>query len=191
VRILIVEDSPLVQRMYGLAFPRSQHALTMVSNGREALELLDDPGREFDAVLLDLRMPVLNGVGFLEEVRKRPSLQSLPIVLTTSEAEGSELLSAARRLGPSAVVKKPWHPYDLRQLVESLCKHGPPDLEEGRSSPRVVSRMAAPLTGPELEAPLRHLIRDLRVLAAAIERVNLVVYPRRFGCFLAPRRFVG
>ncbi len=55
MRILIVEDSPLVQQMYGLAFPRSLHQLTTAGNGWEALELLDNPAHKFDIVLLDLR----------------------------------------------------------------------------------------------------------------------------------------
>ncbi len=121
MRILIVEDSPLVQQMYGLAFPRSQHELTTASNGREALARLDDPSRAFDVVLLDLRMPELDGVGFLREIRQRPSLAQLPIVLTTSEPDGSDLLEGARRLGVTAVVKKPWHPQQLRELVEAIC----------------------------------------------------------------------
>ncbi len=121
MRILIVEDSPLVQQMYGLAFPRSQHELTTASNGREALARLDDPSRAFDVVLLDLRMPELDGVGFLREVRQRPSLAQLPIVLTTSEPDGSDLLEGAKRLGVRAVVKKPWHPQQLRELVEAIC----------------------------------------------------------------------
>jgi two-component system, chemotaxis family, chemotaxis protein CheY len=122
MRILIVEDSVLVQQMYGLAFPRSQHELTTASNGREALAKLDDPTCKFDVILLDLRMPVMDGVAFLKEVRRRPSLAQLPIVLTTSEAEGSELLTAARQLGVNAVVKKPWHPQELRDLVERIVR---------------------------------------------------------------------
>jgi CheY-like chemotaxis protein len=43
VRILIMEDSPLVQQMYGLAFPRVLHQLMPAANGWEALELLAIP----------------------------------------------------------------------------------------------------------------------------------------------------
>jgi two-component system response regulator (stage 0 sporulation protein F) len=71
-------------------------------------------------VLLDLRMPGMNGVEFLREVRRRPSLSQLPIVLTTSEPDESELLEEAKRLGVAAVVKKPWHPQELRDLVERI-----------------------------------------------------------------------
>ena len=124
MRILIVEDSPLVQRMYGLAFSRREHELTTASDGRAALVHLADPASRFDVILLDLRMPGMNGVEFLREVRRDARLAQLPIVLTTMEPEESELLREARRLGVTAVVKKPWHPQELRDLVEAIIHHG-------------------------------------------------------------------
>ena len=117
-RILVIEDSPLVRNMYGLAFPRREYELVTASDGREALQRLGES--TFDVVLLDLRMPGMNGVEFLREVRRRPELARLPIVLTTIEAEGSELLEAARQLGVTAVVRKPWHPQQLRTLIDGL-----------------------------------------------------------------------
>ena len=122
MQILIVEDSPLVQQMYGLAFPRREHELTAASDGREALTLLADPARHFDVVLLDLQMPGMNGVEFLRELRRDARLAQLPIVLTTIEPEESELLTEARRLGVTGVVKKPWHPHQLRDLVEAIIQ---------------------------------------------------------------------
>ena len=120
MRILIVEDSPLVQSMYGLAFPRRDHELTTANDGREALARLDDPASTFDVVLLDLRMPGINGVDFLREVRRQARWAKLPIVLTTIEPDSSELLEEAKRLGVTAVVKKPWHPQQLHDLVEAI-----------------------------------------------------------------------
>jgi len=124
MRILIVEDSPLVQSMYGLAFPRREHELATANDGREALARLDDPASAFDVVLLDLRMPGMNGVDFLREVRRRPRWAQLPIVLTTIEPDGSELLEEAKRLGVTGVVKKPWHPQQLHDLVEAIVHPG-------------------------------------------------------------------
>jgi CheY-like chemotaxis protein len=120
VRILVVEDSPLVRGMYGLAFSPREHELTTAAEGREALARLSES--TFDVVLLDLRMPGMNGVEFLREVRRRPKFSRLPIVLTTSEPDDSELLEEAKRLGVAAVVKKPWHPQELRDLVERLVR---------------------------------------------------------------------
>jgi two-component system chemotaxis response regulator CheY len=123
MRILIVEDSPLVQRMYGLAFSAREHELTTASEGGEALRRLSES--TFDAVLLDLRMQGMNGVEFLREVRRRPRLSQLPIILTTSEPDDSDLLEEAKRVGVAAVVKKPWHPQQLRELVETIIRRPP------------------------------------------------------------------
>jgi len=120
MRILIVEDSALVRGMYGLAFSPREHQLTTVSEGGEALARLGE--LTFDVILLDLRMPGMNGVEFLREVRRRPGLSHVPIVLTTSEPDDSELLEEAKRLGVAAVVKKPWHPQELRGLVEGIVR---------------------------------------------------------------------
>ena len=125
MRILIVEDSPLVQSMYGLAFSRREHELTTANDGREALARLADPASRFDVILLDLRMPGMNGVEFLQQVRRDARLAQIPIVLTTMEPEESELLREARRLGVTAVVKKPWHPQELRELVETIIRRDP------------------------------------------------------------------
>jgi CheY-like chemotaxis protein len=57
VRLLIIEDSPLVRRMYGLAFSRRGHELVDAENGRLALDPLAASGERFDLMLPDLRMP--------------------------------------------------------------------------------------------------------------------------------------
>ncbi len=119
VRILIVEDSPLVQKMYGLAFSQRQHTLVTAANGRLALSILDADEGNFDLILLDLRMPDMNGVEFLSEL-PRHSGAGIPVVLTTAEPPGSPMLQQARALGTAAVVHKPWRPNELRDLVRTV-----------------------------------------------------------------------
>lgn len=120
MKVLIAEDSPLVRKMYGLAFSRREHELTTAEDGRKALEALTaDPGR-FDLILLDLRMPDMDGVEFIRAVRRDGRLCDIPIVLTTVEPDTSELLLEARGLGVAAVVKKPWKPQELRAVVHSV-----------------------------------------------------------------------
>jgi two-component system, chemotaxis family, chemotaxis protein CheY len=120
VKVLIVEDSPLVRKMYGLALSPREHELITAEDGRKALMVLEDPRHRFDLILLDLRMPDMDGVAFLRELRRHPRFQGLPVVLTTVEPDDSEMLRDARALGVAAVVKKPWKPHELKALVHSI-----------------------------------------------------------------------
>ena len=119
MKVMIVEDSPLVRKMYGLALSPREHELTTAEDGRRALEILADPAQRFDLILLDLRMPDMDGVAFLRELRRSPRLRGLPVVLTTVEPDGSPMLVEATGLGVTAVVKKPWKPQHLKQVVHS------------------------------------------------------------------------
>jgi CheY-like chemotaxis protein len=120
MRLLVVEDSPLLRKMFGLAFPQQFNELQQAENGREAIALLADTSAPFDAVLLDLRMPDMNGVEFIRAIRGLPSHGRTPIVLTTAEPDDSDLMQEAAALGVGAVVKKPWTPQKLRQVVQQL-----------------------------------------------------------------------
>ncbi|HKT61714.1 MAG TPA: response regulator [Gemmatimonadales bacterium] len=120
MRLLVVEDSPLLRKMFGLAFPHQFNELGQAENGRQAIQMLERADRPFDAVLLDLRMPDMNGIDFIRALHRLPAHQSTPVVLTTAEADESELLREATQLGVAAVVKKPWTPHKLRLLVEQI-----------------------------------------------------------------------
>jgi two-component system, chemotaxis family, chemotaxis protein CheY len=120
MRLLVVEDSPLLRKMFGLAFPHQTNDLMPAESGRAAMELLEGSAQPFDAVLLDLRMPDMDGVEFLRALRQQPVHRRTPVVLTTAEADDSEMLAEARSLGVAAVVKKPWSPQALRTIVHQV-----------------------------------------------------------------------
>ncbi len=115
MKLLIIEDSLLVRRMYGLAFSRREHDLVEAENGLHALDALAVASDPFDVILLDLRMPDMDGVTFLRAVRRTALFRDIP-----SEPESSALLQEARALGIDAVVKKPWKPQDLLDVVQSV-----------------------------------------------------------------------
>jgi two-component system, chemotaxis family, chemotaxis protein CheY len=121
MRLLIVEDSALVRRMYGLVFSRREHEMVEADDGRTALAALAASPQPFDVILLDLRMPGMDGVAFIRSVREDPKYRAIPIIVTTSEPDSSELLQDARALGVAAVIKKPWKPQELMDLVRSVA----------------------------------------------------------------------
>jgi two-component system, chemotaxis family, chemotaxis protein CheY len=121
MRLLIVEDSALIRKVTQLAFPARAHELHEAGNGLEALALLSQAVQPFDAILLDLRMPDMNGVEFLRALRQRALHRDTPVVVASSEGDDSPLLQEVHRMGVAAVVKKPWKPHELAEIVQRAC----------------------------------------------------------------------
>jgi two-component system, chemotaxis family, chemotaxis protein CheY len=123
VRLLIVEDSALIRKVTHLAFPSRTHELQEAENGVQALALLAHAA-PFDAIVLDLRMPDMDGVEFLRRLRRDARHGQTPVVVATSEGEDSALLQEIRRLGVGAIIKKPWKPQELARLVTEAAGGG-------------------------------------------------------------------
>jgi two-component system chemotaxis response regulator CheY len=120
MRLLIVEDSDLVRKVTRLAFPPKEHELHEAADGQAALEVLDAAQQPFDAILLDLNMPRMDGCEFIRALRQRARYRNTPVVIATAERDTSPLLLDAQTLSPAAVVKKPWKPYELAELVRGI-----------------------------------------------------------------------
>jgi two-component system, chemotaxis family, chemotaxis protein CheY len=118
MRLLIVDDSELIRKVTRLAFPGTKYDLEEAENGYGALAQLSLAQQPFDVIVLDLQMPDMNGVEFIEALRQRPLHRDTPIVIASSEKEDSALLQAARGLGVAAVVRKPWKPQELAAAVQ-------------------------------------------------------------------------
>jgi two-component system, chemotaxis family, chemotaxis protein CheY len=125
MRLLIVDDSELMRKVTRLAF-RGAADIEEATNGLEALARIATARHPFDAIVLDLQMPDMNGVEFLRALHQRPAHRDTPVVIATSEAESSPLLQEARRLGVAAVLKKPWKPHELSLAVEAATRTAPP-----------------------------------------------------------------
>ena len=87
------------------------------SNGREALEMLDH--ELVDLILTDLSMPVLDGYRTTQFIRSRPGMEQVPIVAVTAFALSDEG-EAARRIGCTEYLTKPFKPKQLLEVVERL-----------------------------------------------------------------------
>jgi CheY-like chemotaxis protein len=72
VRLLIVEDSALIRKLAQLAFPPPAYEIQDAANGLEGLTRLANARHPFEAIILDLQMPDMNGVEFLRALQQRP-----------------------------------------------------------------------------------------------------------------------
>lgn len=112
-----------------LGLPSRPHELHEAENGRKALKVLTSVAEPFDAIVLDLQMPDMNGVELLRELRHRPRHANTPIVIATSESDTSPLLQEARGFGAAAILKNPWKPQELAATVQQACTQRRPPNE--------------------------------------------------------------
>ena len=127
--ILLVEDSPKDLELTLLALERSQLAneVIVVRDGAEALDYLhcrkQYSGREVGSpavVLLDLKLPKVDGLEVLKDIRNTAALKSVPVVMLTSSKEEQDLL-LSYELGVNAYVVKP---VEFREFVQAIADLG-------------------------------------------------------------------
>ncbi|HEY0821190.1 MAG TPA: response regulator [Rhizobacter sp.] len=127
--ILLVEDDPRDLELTLLALERSQLAneVIVVRDGAEALDYLNREGGYADraegnpaVILLDLKLPKVNGLEVLKSVRATDGLRSVPVVMLTSSHEESDVLRSYE-LGVNAYVVKP---VEFKQFVAAIADLG-------------------------------------------------------------------
>ena len=128
-RILLVEDSEadIELTLAALAGHRLANEVVVARDGSEALDYLlrqgkyaGRPGGNPAVVLLDLKMPKVDGLQVLARVKSDPALRPVPVVMLTSSREETDLVESYR-LGVNAYVVKP---VDFNQFVDAIEKVG-------------------------------------------------------------------
>ncbi|NNU42935.1 response regulator [Ramlibacter montanisoli] len=127
--ILLVEDDPRDLELTLVALERSQLAneVVIVRDGEAALDYLGRSGEYADraegnpaVILLDLKLPKVNGLEVLQTVRTTDPLRSIPVVMLTSSHEETDVLRSYQ-LGVNAYVVKP---VEFKQFVEAIADLG-------------------------------------------------------------------
>ncbi|NLP34602.1 MAG: chemotaxis-specific protein-glutamate methyltransferase CheB [Clostridiales bacterium] len=106
--IFIIDDSALMRRVLSdiIDSDKRFHAAEFASNGLEALYIMQQRASEFDAILLDIHMPKMNGIEFLAELKKQNIKATVIIVSTIAEQDAKETIKALE-LGAFDFVTKP------------------------------------------------------------------------------------
>ena len=128
-RILLVEDDPKDVELTIEALEESNLAneVEIVRDGAEALDFLFSRGKFENrpngnpvVVLLDLKLPKVDGLEVLKQIRNDERLKMIPVVIVTSSKEEEDLMEGYR-LGTNAYVQKP---IDFHQFVEAIKQLG-------------------------------------------------------------------
>lgn len=126
--ILIVEDNPSDLKLMQRALKKSnlQNELATAADGEEALDYLFGQAGDSYAnplpvlVLLDIKLPKIDGLEVLERIRQHERTQMLPVVILTSSKEQEDVITSYK-LGVNSYIRKP---VDFNQFVEAVQQLG-------------------------------------------------------------------
>lgn len=117
--ILIVEDSTDLQSLLRTLFENEDYTVLQASNGQEALEVLHNQAQLPSLILLDIMMPIMDGLEFRSKQQQDPRLANIPVIVMTA---GTTTKSQVEHLGIQHLFAKPIK--DISRLIEiadQLC----------------------------------------------------------------------
>lgn len=118
VRILIVEDSPTMRQLLSFALQRLKGAeVVEAQDGMDGLRKITS--EKFDLVLVDINMPVMDGLKLIRLIRGENSLKEIPIVVITTEG-GKEDRERAIALGANEYLTKPIQANRVLSVAKAL-----------------------------------------------------------------------
>lgn len=116
-RILVIDDSPSLRQVVGIALGRAGYEVVQAENGRDALAKLD--GERVHLAICDVNMPEMDGITFVREARKLAAYRFLPIIMLTTESRESRK-QEGQAAGAKAWVVKPFQPEQILMAVSKL-----------------------------------------------------------------------
>jgi two-component system chemotaxis response regulator CheY len=113
-RILAVDDSPSMRDMVRITLTGAGFDVTQAADGQQALELARKS--EFDLVLSDVNMPVMDGIELIRALRAESSYRHTPILMLTTE-DSADCKREGKEAGATGWIVKP---FDPAQLVATM-----------------------------------------------------------------------
>ena len=117
-RFLVVEDSPVMRQLITFALSRLRGALVdEAEDGVIGLKML--VGKHYDLIIIDINMPIMNGLKLIGHIRSNPDTAQIPILVVTTEGV-KEDMTRALELGANAYLTKPVDASRILRIVKKL-----------------------------------------------------------------------
>jgi len=123
-KVLVVDDSALIHQMYKMVLMRYRCEIVQALNGQDGLDKLEK-NPDVNLMLVDINMPLMNGLEFIQKVKALGKFESIPIIIVSTGGK-EEDTQRGLALGANGYVKKPFQPSDLHTLIGKLLG-APPD----------------------------------------------------------------
>ncbi|MDY6786918.1 MAG: response regulator [candidate division WOR-3 bacterium] len=114
-KILIVDDEKNILKTIKTALEGDDVSVDTAMNGEECLDLIEQ--KEFDLILLDLKMPVIDGIEVLKRLSEKDIF--IPVVIITAHGTIDKAVEAMK-LGAVDFIQKPFSPNEIREIVDDM-----------------------------------------------------------------------
>lgn len=134
MKILVADDESEIRKILGILLTGEGHTITEAKNGREAVDALNRDN-DIDLVIMDIKMPRLDGISAAREIRGR---SSVPILFLTARSLAGDMDSAYAAGGDDYIVK-PFSPRELILKVNALARRYNMYSQKAADNPDVIS----------------------------------------------------
>lgn len=117
-RLLVVDDEPVNLEIVSEYLEGENYAVSVATDGAEALAFLDKNATEIDCVILDRMMPRIDGMEVLRRMKSDARFKSIPVIMQTAAASRDQVAEGLA-LGAYYYLTKPYHQDALRAVVRS------------------------------------------------------------------------
>ncbi len=120
-KLLAIDDSTAMRSFYRTHGAAIGFDVTLAEHGREALDIVEGQQDAFDVVVVDMNMPVMDGIQFTEKLRAMPAYAKTPVIMATTES-GRSQATLARQCGVSSFLPKPFTPEMLQNKLGKILE---------------------------------------------------------------------
>jgi len=114
-KVMIVEDDEYISKVYEIKFAKEGITISIARDGEEAVKKIADEVP--DLILLDLMIPKKDGFAVLEEIKKKPKLAKIPVIVLSNLGQATDV-ERAQKLGASEFLIKVDHP--IQDVIDKV-----------------------------------------------------------------------
>ncbi len=136
-KVLVVEDDPLISRLYEEMFTSQNYEVQVAHDGEEGFE----KAKSFlpTIILLDVMMPKMNGVQTLEKLKAEATTQKIPVIMLTNLSGDQDSQTALKLGAVKYIVKSNYNPKQIIDMVKEIITGYTRNEVPGTSTPKSVS----------------------------------------------------
>lgn len=121
MKVLVIDDSPMIQRLYARSLDAAGIQATVVGDGDEGVALANS--EQPDVILLDVMMPEMNGIEVLKTLKAGESTQNIPVVMLSANDDALVMQKALQNGAVRYLVKSNVEPTDVIAMVEETARN--------------------------------------------------------------------